>query len=240
MALTDDAILKIKELIVDGEFAPGSKLPKERELAERLGLSRNSLREAVRALTLIGVLEPRQGDGTYVTSLEPELLLAGTTFVSDLLAGPNILELHRVRRILEPAATALAATRLTEEDFEALEECLARMGAAETMQTFIDTDVDFHRIIVNASGNATLASLIQNLAGGTIRARLWRAIAEEGATETAKRLHHDIFRALKARDPELAAAADLLHLADGERWLRGMLEQEARNGRQAEPSEDGA
>ena len=230
MALTDDAILKIKELIVDGEFAPGSKLPKERELAERLGLSRNSLREAVRALTLIGVLEPRQGDGTYVTSLEPELLLAGTTFVSDLLAGPNILELHRVRRILEPAATALAATRLTDEDFERLEECLARMDAAETMQAFIDTDVDFHRIIVNASGNATLASLIQNLAGGTIRMRLWRAIAEEGAIDTTRRLHHDVFRALKARDPELAAAADLLHLADGERWLRGMLEQEARNG----------
>ena len=233
MALTDDAILKIKELIVAGEFVPGAKLPKERELADRLGLSRNSLREAVRALTLIGVLEPRQGDGTYVTSLEPDLLLAGTTFVSDLLAGPNVLELHRVRRILEPAATALAATLLTEEEFDALEACLARMDAAETMQAFIDTDVEFHRIIVNASGNATLASLIQNLAGGTIRARLWRAIAEEGATEVAKRLHHDIFRALKARDPELAAAADLLHLADGERWLRNMLDQEARDGRQA-------
>src|SRR5207244_5673735 len=107
------------------------KLPKERELAERLGLSRNSLREAVRALTLIGVLEPRQGDGTYVTSLEPELLLAGTTFVSDLLAGPNILELHRVRRILEPAATALAASRLTDEELDDLAETLKRRDEAE-------------------------------------------------------------------------------------------------------------
>jgi len=230
MALTDDAILKIKNLIVAGEFAPGSKLPKERELAERLGLSRNSLREAVRALTLIGVLEPRQGDGTYVTSLEPELLLAGTTFVGDLLAGPNLLELHRVRRILEPAATALAATRLDDDELAMLEACLARMDAAETMQEFIETDVEFHRVIVNACGNATLASLIQNLAGGTMRARLWRAIVEEGAIETTKRMHHDIFRALKTRDPELAEAADLLHLADGERWLRTMLEQEARNG----------
>jgi len=90
MALTDQAITKIKDLIVSGEFAPGDRLPKETELAERLGLSRNSLREAVRALALVGVLEPRQGDGTYVTSLEPELLLAGTSFVSDLLTGPTL------------------------------------------------------------------------------------------------------------------------------------------------------
>jgi len=227
MALTDEAIVKIKDLILAGEFGPGSKLPKESELAEQLGLSRNSLREAVRALTLIGVLEPRQGDGTYVTSLEPELLLAGTTFVSDLLSGPNLLELYQVRRILEPAATALATPNLTDEDLAALEDCLRRMDAAETMQAFIDTDIEFHRIIVSACGNATLASLIQNLSGGTLRARLWRAITETGASDAAREMHHDIFRALRTRDPELAAAADLLHLADGERWLRGMLEREA-------------
>jgi GntR family transcriptional regulator, transcriptional repressor for pyruvate dehydrogenase complex len=178
MALTDQAIEKIKDLIVSGEFVPGSKLPKERELAERLGLSRNSLREAVRALTLIGVLEPRQGDGTYVTSLEPELLLAGTTFVSDLLTGATVLELHEVRRILEPAATAMAATRLSEAELQALRECLERMDAAESTQSFIDSDVEFHRIIVGACGNATLASLIQSLSGGTLRARIWRAINE--------------------------------------------------------------
>ena len=227
MALTDQAIVKIKELILSGEFAPGSKIPRERELAERLGLSRNSLREAVRALTLIGVLEPRQGDGTYVTSLEPELLLAGTSFVSDLATGANVLELYQVRRILEPAATALAATELTEADFDALEECLRRMDEAETTEEFIENDVEFHRIIVNASGNSTLASLIQNLSGGTLRARIWRAIAERDAVDATRKMHHDIFRALRSRDPQLAAAADLMHLADGERWLRTMLEQEA-------------
>jgi GntR family transcriptional regulator, transcriptional repressor for pyruvate dehydrogenase complex len=228
MALTDQAIEKIKDLIVSGEFAPGSKLPKERELAERLGLSRNSLREAVRALTLIGVLEPRQGDGTYVTSLEPELLLAGTAFVSDLLTGATVLELHEVRRILEPAATAMAATRLSGAELRELRECLERMDTAETTQTFIDSDLEFHRIIVGACGNATLASLIQNLSGGTLRARMWRAINERGAVDSTRQLHHDIYRALVARDPNLAAAADLIHLADGERWLRDLLEQQTR------------
>jgi DNA-binding FadR family transcriptional regulator len=227
MALTDQAITKIKDLIVAGEFAPGARLPRERELAERLGLSRNSLREAVRALSLIGVLEARQGDGTYVTSLEPDLLLAGTLFVSDLLTGPTLRELYEVRRILEPAATRMAAPRLTDLDFVELEASLARMDAAETTQAFIDADVDFHRVIVGACGNATLASLIQNLSGGTLRARIWRAINERDAVESTLRLHHDIYRALRMRDPELAAAADLVHLAEGERWLQGVIERDA-------------
>jgi GntR family transcriptional regulator, transcriptional repressor for pyruvate dehydrogenase complex len=227
MALTDQAITKIKDLIVSGEFAPGDRLPKETELAERLGLSRNSLREAVRALALVGVLEPRQGDGTYVTSLEPELLLAGTSFVSDLLTGPTLRELYEVRRILEPTATALATPRLVDEDFEAIEESLERMDTADGTQAFIDADVDFHRVIVSACGNTTLASLIQNLSGGTLRARVWRAIHERDAVESTRRLHHDIYRALRKRDAELAAAMDLIHLEAGERWLQTMSEDGA-------------
>ena len=81
---TDQAIAKIKDLISSGEFTAGSRLPTERELTQRFGVSRSSLREAIRALALIGVLESRVGDGTYVTTLEPELLLTGMAFVSDL------------------------------------------------------------------------------------------------------------------------------------------------------------
>ena len=147
-ALTDQAITEIKGLIMSGEFAAGAKLPKEQELAQRLGLSRNSLREAVRALTMVGVLEPRVGDGTYVTSLEPDLLLTGMGFISDLLTGSTLLELHEVRRILEPIATEMATSRLDEDDFLALDACLAEMDVAETTQAFIAADTEFHRIIV--------------------------------------------------------------------------------------------
>ena len=222
--LTDQAIAKIKELIISGEFKAGSKLPREQDLARQLGLSRSSLREAVRALTLIGVLDARVGDGTYVTSLDADLLLTGMGFVGDLLAGPTLLEVHQVRRILEPVATAMAATRMTEQDFTALDRCLERMDEAETTQAFIDADAEFHRVIVQAAGNATLALLIQNLSSGMLRARMWRSITEQGAVEITRQRHRDIYLALRAGDAERASAADLLHLAEGEEWLRGVLE----------------
>jgi len=109
--LTDVAIARVKEMITSGKHVAGQRLPREQDLARELGLSRNSLREAVRALTLINVLEARQGDGTYVTSLEPHLLFDGIAFVTHLLRDHQMLEVWEVRRLLEPAATALAAAR---------------------------------------------------------------------------------------------------------------------------------
>src|SRR5438105_13517812 len=109
--VTQDAIESIRELIVSGEWGPGTRLPREADLASQLGLSRNSLREAVRALALARVLEVRQGDGTYVSSLEPRELLAPALSATHLLRGRTVLELFEVRRMLEPEAAAMAATR---------------------------------------------------------------------------------------------------------------------------------
>src|SRR5512139_310134 len=115
MAVTDEAIEKIKGMIVSGALRPGDRLPKESELAAGLGLSRNSLREAVRALSLIRILDVRQGDGTYVTSLAPRLLLEALSFVVDFHRDDTALEFLAVRRVLEPAATAAAASRISEQ-----------------------------------------------------------------------------------------------------------------------------
>src|SRR4030088_3139041 len=103
-SVTEGAIDRIRELIVSGSWGPGDRLPKESELAAQLGLSRNSLREAVRALSQLRVLEVRQGDGTYVSSLEPDLLLESTGFVSHLLLGETAVALSEVRCILQRAA----------------------------------------------------------------------------------------------------------------------------------------
>ena len=130
MAVTDEAILHIKEMIIAGELAPGDRLPPEKELSDRLGLSRSSLREAVKALEVIRVLDVRRGDGTYVTSLEPRLLLEAMSFVVDLHDDQSVLEIFAVRRILEPAATSLAARNADDDDVARLRVSIASVDHA--------------------------------------------------------------------------------------------------------------
>jgi GntR family transcriptional repressor for pyruvate dehydrogenase complex len=222
---TDQAITKIKELITSGEYTAGAKLPTERELTKQFGLSRSSLREAVRALALVGVLESRVGDGTYVTTLEPDLLLTGIAFIGDLARGESLLEIHDVRRLLEPEATRRAAPRLSDDDFTRLDECLRRMETADSEPAFIEADTAFHGVILEACGNPTLASLIQNLSSGTLRARLWQSVVSRGAVEATVAAHRSIYEALRARDADRAAAADVMHLGIAEDWLRRFVAQ---------------
>ena len=114
MSLTDEAVAKIRQMIASGELGSGDRLPPEKELSEQLGLSRGSLREAVKALEMINVLSVRRGDGTYVTSLQPAMLRDAVSFMVELQRDSSILDLMAVRRVLEASAAALAAPRITE------------------------------------------------------------------------------------------------------------------------------
>ena len=221
--VTEGAIDKIRERIVSGAWGPGDRLPKESELAAELGLSRNSLREAVRALSQLRVLEVRQGDGTYVSSLEPGLLLESTGFITHLLLGDTELELYEVRRILEAAAAALAAGRIDAQEKTDLERSLERMGEARNVEELVEADVAFHAVIARAAGNAVLTSLLASLATRTMRARLWHGREADGALNETRDEHRRIYEAIMAGDPELARANATAHIASSERWLKGQL-----------------
>jgi GntR family transcriptional regulator, transcriptional repressor for pyruvate dehydrogenase complex len=223
MALTDEAIDKIKAMIVSGELRPGDRLPREADLAQRLGLSRNSLREAVRALALIRVLDVRQGDGTYVTSLEPGLLLDALTFVVDFHRDDTVLQFLEVRRILEPAATAMAAQRMTEEQIARLGEVVTALGDDPSVEALVANDLEFHRLIAAGAGNPVLDTLIDSLSGPTTRARVWRGLTQEGAVASTREQHQHIFDAIAARRPEVAHAWATVHIAGVEEWLRRAL-----------------
>lgn len=223
MSVTTEAIEKVKEMILSGELHPGDKLPPENELGERLGVSRSSLREAVRALAALNVVETKQGDGTYVTSLTPEVLLDVIGFGIELVNDPSLLEVFQVRRFLETAATAAAAISISDDELASLRECMARMDRAETVEELVRADEEFHRIVAGAARNSVLVALLDNLSSRTVRARLWRAVTERGAVERTKQWHHAILQGLEARDPQLARAADLMHLAEVEFWLRRAL-----------------
>src|SRR4029453_12493547 len=176
MSVTTEAIEKVKEMILSGELHPGAKLPRENELAERLGVSRSSLREAVRALAALNVIETRQGDGTYVTSLTPEVLLEVIGFGIDLVEDPSLLDVFQVRRFLETAATAAAATTITEDELAPLRDCMERMDSAESVEELVQVDEEFHHIVAGATRNSVLAALTDHLSSRTVRAPLWRGV----------------------------------------------------------------
>jgi len=224
VGLTDEAITKIKSMIVAGELRPGDRLPKEADLADHLGLSRSSLREAVKALSQIRVLDVRQGDGTYVTSLQPNLLLEGISTAVELVQDETLLELTEVRRLLEPAATGLAATRISADQLAEVKGHLDAMrDAAEDVEQLIKHDTAFHRAVVAATGNVTLTTLLDGISSQTLRARVWRGLIDANAAGRTLAEHQAIYSALVARDAVLAEAAELVHVTSIETWLRAQL-----------------
>lgn len=220
MAVTDAAILKIKEMILSGDLKPGDRLPSEKELSEALGLSRSSLREAVKALELIRVLDVRRGDGTYVTSLEPQLLLEAITFVVDIHQDDSVLELFAVRRILEPSAAAMACARITSEDVVQLRAMLDRVDHTTSVDGLVAHDLLFHRFIAERCGNSSLASLLDSLSSETLRARVWRGLTQDHSIERTLSEHHAIVDALATGDTELVRSQVVVHISGVEQWLK--------------------
>ncbi|WP_026257789.1 FadR/GntR family transcriptional regulator [Actinopolymorpha alba] len=224
MARTDEAISRIRELIVTGELHPGARLPPEKQLCAMLGMSRGSVREAVKALEVARVLDVRRGDGTYVTSLEPALLLEGIGFAVHLIQDRDLADVMHVRRILEAEATALAARHADGDLLADLRTLLDQMRAASDTEELVSYDTAFHDRVIAACGNPTLASLLSALSSRTLRARIWRGLREEGAASLTIAQHEGIYAALADRDPEAARAASVVHVATSERWLRGVLD----------------
>jgi GntR family transcriptional repressor for pyruvate dehydrogenase complex len=224
MALTDEAITKIRAMIQSGELPPGARLPPEPRLAAQIGLSRSGVREAVKVLEAARVLDVRRGDGTYVTSLGPRLLFEGLGLAVELLRDDTLLEVMEVRRMLEPAATGVAALRMSEACLDELGQILEDMRAAkDDAERLIGYDSAFHRTVVAATGNETLASVLEGLSTRTVRARVWRGLIEGNAAHITLAEHEAIYHALRARDQLLAQSTAMVHVNTSEAWLRAIL-----------------
>ena len=232
-SVVDEAINRLKERIESGDLRPGSRLPPEAALAGQLRLSRLSLREAVRALVMAGVLEVRHGSGTFVTDLKPDRMVSAIGRFLELADDTDVGELFECRRVLEPGATALAATRITEPELENLAELLERMRTLCDPEELVREDLAFHAAIVAATGNRTLRSLADTIAQRTARARMWRALVKSDVVDWTHRQHADIYRALAAHDSLAAFMAADRHVSDVETWIKQRLEPaRADHGRQ--------
>lgn len=228
--LTEAAIDRIRHSISSGVWGPGDRLPPEGELSSQLGVSRSGTREAVRALVAAKVLDVRRGDGTFVTSLAPELLLDGIGVAVELMQEDAILQLVEARRVIEPQVTALAAERASGPQVAEIREHFRRMQSATDLQSLVQHDSDFHASVAQASGNATLTALLVGISSRTIRARVWRGLLEADAQQRTIAEHATICAAIEAQDPAVAAAAALLHVNTTEAWVRKMAVAQHGNG----------
>lgn len=212
-------VQRILDLVRAGSLRAGAKLPPERDLASQLDVSRPTLREALRALQILGVLEIRHGGGVYVTSLEPaELLSPLDLFVT--LDARNMAELFDARIEYEPLVARLAAERMEGAQVARLAELVAtQMAAPEDPEVFHDTDVEFHKSILEASGNLFLSRF----------GKLLQVLGDQGRQAFQKRNgvrlrsiedHKAILAAFEARDPEAAQDTMRAHMVNVRQALR--------------------
>lgn len=227
MSVTDQTFEALRGCILSGEYAPGERLPAEAELAKRFGVGRNSVREAVRALSHTQLLTVRRGDGTYVSSLAPNELLAGIGLAASLARDDAVIEVVEVRRMLEPESTALATPNASPQLFERLEKTLDRMAdSLGDYPRFMEADVEFHQAIAEASGNSWLAAILGGLAQPTIVARRRRVERHEEVGNLTLIQHGNIVQAMRTGDPETARAYAFVHVSSTLTDLKRLLAAE--------------
>jgi GntR family transcriptional repressor for pyruvate dehydrogenase complex len=218
-AVAEDIVAQLLLLIREKKLLPGDKLPPERELALMMGVSRPSLREALRSLSIMHIVELRHGSGTYIASLEPETLVEHLDFVF-ALDDSAYLQLFETRKILEPGICALAAQRISDEEIAQLEACVARSATGfEDPEAYFQADIDLHEIIIGAARNPLLHRFMASIRRlGTASRRRTSALA--GIMQQTHLDHQAIVQALKAHDAIAAYQAMLTHLTHIEQRLK--------------------
>lgn len=208
----------LRDMIVAGELSPGERVPPERELAQQLGLSRSSVREAVRELSALGVLTARQGDGTYVSTLESHDLFAPLEFALRV-DQKSLLHLTELRLILEPHVAATAAARLTDDARTALQQALEGYaaqveGGQPDPATLIAYDETIHRTLIDLAGNPLIAAIVRSVDSVLRRGKELTVVIKEAPEESLVELRA-VVDAVLSHDPPRAQSAMTWHIA---RW----------------------
>lgn len=203
------------ERMILKKLHPGDKLPSERELAETLGVSRSSIRDAIRSLELVGLVEPRQGSGTVVREISADTVMNPLTNVLRHKVE-LVTELIDFRKMLEPPLAGRAATHATEEELAEMEEILRRQESKfRAGQLAIEEDSEFHYAIAMASGNSVVLKVLDVLMD-LLRDTRERSLQTEGRPHKSLAGHRKILAAIKKRDAEAARAAMRRHIEDVE------------------------
>ncbi len=233
-AVTDSVISQIRE----GRYRAGDRLPTERELAEQLGVGRTSVREGLRFLEKLGILEIRQGTGTVVRSLSLGKVFEHLIPIQTIIDLPDrdVRDIMHVRRILEAESARLAALHATGGQLERLEELLNGMAASlDDPRDYLEMDLEFHVVVGNASSNPVLAQLI-NLIRDIYTRYFEIVLKDPEMNKTSLDFHRRLYAALRDRDADAARQHILAHLSQAERDVLRLLDSAEENGQGAPPA----
>ena len=218
----EEIIEQIRVLVVKGDLKPGDRLPSERDLAVRLNVSRASVREALSALEMMGLLEIRSGEGTFIKKIDLDSVVTPLTWVLSM-EKDTILELLEVRKMLEGQTVALAAKRASSEDLRDLEDTLKAMYQdIQTGQIGEEADLRFHYAIARASKNKILLRLMNAISDTmhqSLKASRVRLYEEQATPEVLYKEHLLILEAITKKNDDEARHYMLEHLAGVEARL---------------------
>ena len=215
---SEEVVSHLREMIHRGELRPGDRLPPERDLAKLLGVSRPTLRAGIRSLAAVGVLQSRQGAGTFVVKADgPPSLDSSPLRLMASLHGFTPGEMFEARRSLEMSIAGLAAERATGDQLATMAEELAGMFASlDDPEQFLVHDMHFHQTVAAASGNRILTSLMNMVATILLDVRSKTVKRAKDLKESAE-MHRQVYRAIRERNPEAARTAMRDHLMRAQR-----------------------
>ncbi|MGA7512894.1 MAG: FadR/GntR family transcriptional regulator [Candidatus Sulfotelmatobacter sp.] len=210
--LYEQIVQQIEESVLNGSLKPGDQLPAERDLAQRLGVSRTAVREAVKTLREKGLVEAYSGRGTFVTDGTSKAARQSFDLMVKIGQQEGSPHLAELRLILEPGIAAMAAERVKEEDVAAMRDAVAVMERSQKdPEAYIEADLDFHLALAEAVANPLILSLIDSIVG-LLREQRIKIFNVEGGPQRGQFHHKRILEAVERRDPEMARAAMRAHL----------------------------
>jgi GntR family transcriptional regulator, transcriptional repressor for pyruvate dehydrogenase complex len=226
----EEVVARLRDMIHSGEISAGDRLPPERDLAKMLGVSRPTLRAGIRSLSTVGILQSRQGAGTFVSDVKESPTLDSSPLrMLSALHGFTSDEMFEARLALEMSIAGLAAERATSEQMTLMAEEITGMYASLTdPEQYLVHDMKFHQTIAAASNNRILTALMNMVATILYDARSKTVKRAKDLKQSAEQ-HHNIYRAMREHDPEAARKAMYDHLTETQK-AQALEELEDANG----------
>lgn len=231
--LYEQIVRQIEDSITAGSLKPGDQLPAERELAQKFGVSRTAVREAVKALRQKGLVEAYSGRGTFITNGTSQAVRQSLDLLVRIGQADGSRHLAEVRAILEPEIAALAAGRIGEEHLARMRQAIDTMDASRRDgHAFIEADLDFHLALAEAARNPLILSLLDSIVG-LLREQRLRIFQVEGGPERGQLHHRRILAAIEQRDAQAARQAMREHLEQVRADSATSMDKKTRNPKSA-------